>query len=248
VEVFLSADKRLEVDPFLLPDMHQAVSRTYQALLSGEKIAIYGDFDADGITATALLVQGLSELGGTVIPYIPHRLSEGYGLRVAALEKLRKQGVSLIITVDTGITALAEVKKAQGMGIDIVITDHHLPLGSLPSARAVVNPKRSDSAYGSTELAGVGVAFKLLQALIKGSGREQLVDRSLDLVALGTVADMVPLVGENRYWVKRGIELLNNTERLGLQEMMRYAGLEPGNLNAESINCSLLKTRGKLVH
>ena len=249
VEAFLSADKRLEVDPFLLPDMHQAVSRTYQALLSGEEIAIYGDFDADGITATALLVQGLSELGGRVIPYIPHRLSEGYGLQVAALEKLRKQGVSLIITVDTGITALVEAKKAQRMGIDIVITDHHLPLGSLPSARAVVNPKRSDSVYGSTELAGVGVAFKFLQALIKGSGREQLVDRSLDLVALGTVADMVPLVGENRYWVKCGLELLNNTERLGLQEMMRYAGLEPGNLDTESISWKLgprLNAAGRL--
>ena len=249
MEIFLSADKRLEVDPFLLPDMHQAVSRTYQALLSGEKIAIYGDFDADGITATALLVQGLSELGGTVIPYIPHRLSEGYGLQVAALEKLRKQGVSLIITVDTGITALVEAKKAQRMGIDLVITDHHLPPASLPSAKAVVNPKRTDSVYNSTELAGVGVAFKFLQALTKGSGQEELVDRSLDLVALGTVADMVPLVGENRYWVKCGLELLNNTERLGLQEMMRYANLEPGNIDTESISWTLgprLNAAGRL--
>ena len=248
-EVFLSADNRLEVDPFLLPDMHQAVSRTYQALLTGEKIAIYGDFDADGITATALLVQGLSGLGGRVIPYIPHRISEGYGLQVAALEKLRKQGVSLVITVDTGITALTEVEKAKKMGIDVVVTDHHVPLVSLPPAEAVVNPKRHNSLYRSTELAGVGVAFKFLQALLKGSGREELVARSLDLVALGTVTDMVPLVGENRYWVKRGLELLNDTQRLGLREMMSCAGLEPGNLDTESISWTLgprLNAAGRL--
>ena len=248
-EIFLSADKRLEVDPFLLPDVHQAVSRTYQALLSGETIAIYGDFDADGITATALLVQGLSALGGKVIPYIPRRISEGYGLHIAGLEKLRKQGVSLVITVDTGISALAPVKEARKMGIDVVVTDHHVPLDSLPTAKAVVNPKRCDSAYGSIELAGVGVAFKLLQALLKGSGQEALVDRSLDLVALGTVTDMVPLIGENRYWVKRGLELLNDTKRLGLQELIRYAGLEAGSLDAQSISWILgprLNAAGRL--
>jgi len=249
IETFLNADSRLEADPFLLPDMHQAVSRIYQALLTGEEIAIYGDFDADGITATALLVQGLSALGGKVIPYIPHRYHEGYGLQVAALEKLRKQGISLIITVDTGITAIAEIQKARKMEIDIIVTDHHLPLASLPPALAVVDHKRSDSVCQSTELAGVGVAFKLLQALLKGSGREELLNRLLDLVALGTVTDMVPLTGDNRYWVKRGLELINNTERLGLQEMMRGANLKPGNLDAESISWVLgprLNAAGRL--
>lgn len=249
VEIFLSADKRLEVDPFLLPDMHQAVSRTYRALFSGEKIAIYGDFDADGITATALLVEGLSALGGTVIPYIPHRLSEGYGLRTAAIEKLRKQGVTLVITVDTGISAFGEIKNAQGMGVDIVVTDHHLPPELLPPAEAVVNPKRRDSLYSSTELAGVGVAFKFLQALLKSSGREELTDRALDLVALGTVTDMVSLVGENRYWVKNGLKVINDAGRLGLREMVRCAGLEPGALDAESISWSLgprLNAAGRL--
>ena len=236
VELFLSADARLEFDPFLLTDMPQAVNRIYQALLSGEKIAIYGDFDADGITATALMVQGLSALGANVIPYIPHRLYEGYGLKVAALEKLRKQGVSLVITVDTGITAFTEVEKAQKMGMDMIITDHHLPLSYLPPAKVIINPKRSDSVYPFTELAGVGVAFKLLQACLKGSGREELINRSLDLVALGTVTDMSPLVSENRYWVKRGLELINNTHRLGLQEIMRCAGLKPGNLDTECIS------------
>jgi len=248
-ELFLSADRRLEADPFLIPDMHLAVSRTYQALLSGEEIAIYGDFDADGITATALLVQGLSALGGRAIPYIPHRHREGYGLQVAALEKLHKQGVSLIITTDTGITALTEVEKARKMGLDIIITDHHLPLASLPPAMAVVDPKRNDSACHSAELAGVGVAFKLLQALFKGSGREEILNRLLDLVALGTVTDMIPLVGDNRYWVKRGLELLNNTERPGLQEMMRCAGLKAGNLDTESISWILgprLNAAGRL--
>ncbi len=249
IETFLNADSRLESDPFLLPDIHQAVSRTYQALLTGEEIAIYGDFDADGITATALLVQGLSALGGKVIPYIPHRYHEGYGLQVAALEKLRKHGISLIITVDTGITAIAEIQKARKMGIDIIVTDHHLPLASLPPALAVVDPKRSDSNCQSTELAGVGVAFKFLQALLKGSGREELINSLLDLVALGTVTDMVPLTGDNRYWVKRGLELLNNTERLGLQEMMRSASLKPGNLDTESISWILgprLNAAGRL--
>jgi single-stranded-DNA-specific exonuclease len=249
VELFLNADKRLEADPFLLPDIHQAVSRTYQALLTGEEIAIYGDFDADGITATALLVQGLSALGGKILPYIPHRYREGYGLQVAALEKLHKQGVSLVITVDTGITAIAEIQKAGKMGLDIIVTDHHLPLASLPPALAVVDHKRSDSACQSTELAGVGVAFKLLQALLKGSGREELLNNLLDLVALGTVTDMIPLTGDNRYWVKHGLELLNNTERLGLQEMMRRANLKPGNLDSESISWILgprLNAAGRL--
>ncbi len=236
IDVFLNADCRLEAEPFLLPDIPQAVSRTYRALLAGEQIAIYGDFDADGITATALLVQGLSALGGKVIPYIPHRYREGYGVQVAALEKLRKQGVSLIITVDTGITAIEEIQKAKKIGIDIIVTDHHLPLLSLPPALAVVNHKRSDSACQSAELAGVGVAFKFLQALLKGSGRDETVSKLLDLVALGTVTDMVPLTGDNRYWVKCGLELLNNTERVGLQEMMRCANLMPGSLDTESIS------------
>jgi single-stranded-DNA-specific exonuclease len=232
-----------------MPDIHQAVSRTYQALLSGEQIAVYGDFDADGITATALLVQGLSALGGKVIPYIPHRYREGYGLQVTALEKLHKQGVSLVITVDTGITAIAEIQKAGKMGVDIIVTDHHLPLSSLPPALAVVNHKRSDSTCQATELAGVGVAFKFLQALLKGSGREELLNKLLDLVALGTITDMIPLTGDNRYWVKRGLELINNTERLGLQEMMRCANLKPGNLDTESVSWILgprLNAAGRL--
>ncbi|HIE17427.1 MAG TPA: single-stranded-DNA-specific exonuclease RecJ [Dehalococcoidia bacterium] len=248
-ELFLSADSRLQADPFLLPDMHLAVSRIYQALLSAEQIAIYGDFDADGITATALLVQGLSALGGKVIPYIPHRHHEGYGLQLTALERLRKQGVSLIITTDTGITAITEVKKARRLGLDVIITDHHIPLASLPPALAVVNPKRNDSAFPTSDLAGVGVAYKLIQALLQGSGREDLLHSLLDLVALGTVTDMIPLLGDNRYWVKYGLELLNDTQRLGLQELMRCAGLRAGNIDTNSISWILgprLNAAGRL--
>ena len=249
IEAFLAADGRLESDPFLLPDIEPAITRTYRALLTGEEIAIYGDFDADGITATALLVQGLSALGGKVIPYIPHRHHEGYGVQVAALEKLKKQGVSLIITVDTGITAVDEIQKAHKMGLDIIVTDHHLPLDTLPAALAVIDPKRSESNCKYTDLAGVGVAFKFMQALLQGSGREDLINGLTDLVALGTVTDMVPLTGDNRYWVKRGLELLNNTNRVGLQEMIRVAGLKPGNLDSESISWILgprLNAAGRL--
>ncbi len=251
VDAFIAADKRLQGNPFLLPDMHQAVARIYQALLSGEQIAIYGDFDADGITSTALLVQGLSTLGGKVIPYIPHRLTEGYGLKTAALENLYRQGISLVITVDCGITALSQVKKAQRMGLDIIITDHHTAPAIIPPAVAVVNPKRADSAYPFPELAGVGVALKLLEALFQGMGREKQLDELVDLVALGTVADVVPLLGENRYLVKQGLELINATPRLGIREMITQSRLNIGSIATESISWVLapwLNAAGRLAH
>jgi single-stranded-DNA-specific exonuclease len=251
LEPFLSADKRLSADPSLLPDMNLAVGRVYRGLLSGENIAVYGDFDADGITATALLVKGLASLGGKVIPYIPHRQTEGYGLRTAALENLRRQGISLVITVDCGITALTEVKRAKRLGLDIVITDHHTPLAEIPPAAAIVNPKRADSSYPFSELTGAGVAVKLLQALLESLGRQGQVDEMLDLVALGTVADMAPLSGENRYWVKQGLKLINTSPRLGIREIIAQAGLTPGGLDAESISWIIaprLNAAGRLAH
>jgi len=235
IEAFLSIDQRLKTDPFLLPDMHRAVQRVYQALLRGEKIAVYGDFDADGVTATAVLVLGLSALGGRVVPFIPHRYRDGYGLQLAPLERLSREGVSLVITADTGITAFEEVARCHKLGMDVIVTDHHVPPDYLPPAFAVVDPKRDDSRFTAIDLAGVGVAFKLLEALMRGSGRDKLLNDLLDLVALGTVADMVLLLGDNRYWVRRGLDLLNNTQRIGLQEMMRCAGLQPGNLTSENI-------------
>jgi single-stranded-DNA-specific exonuclease len=248
-EIFLQADKRLSIDPFTIPDMHPAVSRVYKALMSGEKIAVYGDFDADGITATALLVQGLSALGADVIPYIPHRLHEGYGLKIAALENLRKQGVTLVITVDTGITAFEEIEKSHKMGLEILVTDHHVPLQELPSAKIIVNPKRSDPATSFIDFAGVGVAFKLLQALLSGTSREDLLNSSLELVTLGTITDMSPLISENRFLVKSGLQLLNKTKRVGLVELMNCAGIDKSKLTTETISYQIgprLNSAGRL--
>ncbi|MBN1862458.1 MAG: single-stranded-DNA-specific exonuclease RecJ [Dehalococcoidales bacterium] len=248
---FIATDEQLCADPMRLPGMHQAIGRIYRALLSGENIAVYGDFDADGITATALVVQGLSSLDAKVTPYLPHRVNEGHGLRTGTLEKLREQGVSLVVTVDCGITGVAEVKKARRLGLDIVITDHHTPLEEIPQAAAVVDPKLAGSDYPFTELAGVGVAFKLIEALFQSLGKELPRERLLDLVALGTVADVMPLQSENRYLVKEGLKLLNASPRLGIREMITQAGLTPGKLDSEAISWVLaprLNTTGRLEH
>ncbi len=239
IDAFLAADERLRADPHILPGMHGAVARLYRALLSREKIAIYGDFDADGITATALLVQGLSMLDCEAIPYIPDRINEGYGLRTAALETLHKQGVSLVVTVDCGITAVSEVNKAGRMGLDIIVTDHHVPPDDIPSAAAVIDPKLPGSEYPTSELAGVGVALKLLEALFSGLGKADKLEEVIDLVALGTVADMVPLLGENRYLVKRGLRVLNNSPRLGIKEIINRTGLDASSISSTSISWTI---------
>jgi len=236
IDPFLSADHRLEGNPFLLPDVSQAVSRVYEAVLARERIAVYGDFDVDGVTAIVILVEGLSRLGAEVVPYIPDRINEGHGLKIAALEKLRAQGVSLVITVDCGVTDLKEIKQAQDMGMDMIITDHHMPLKNLPRAVAVVDPKRKDAVYPYPELAGAGVAFKFLQALFHKDSREKWLARLMDLVVLATITDLVSLVGENRYLVKQGLRELRNSSRVGIQEMVRLAGLRPGELDTEDIS------------
>ncbi len=251
LELFMAGDSRLAADPFLLPDMEKTISRLYRALLSGEKIAVYGDFDVDGVTSTALMVQGLTALGGIVIPYIPHRITEGHGLRIAALEELHDQGVNLIITVDCGITDVEEARHAAKLGMTLIITDHHTTPPVLPPAFSIVNPKLPGSKYPFTELAGVGVAYKVMQALMTSLGKEDQMDSQMDLVAIGTVADMVPLVSENRYLVKRGIKTLNNILRLGIKEIVTKAGLSIGNLDAESITWCLspwLNASGRLEH
>ncbi|MFC1970811.1 single-stranded-DNA-specific exonuclease RecJ [Chloroflexota bacterium] len=233
---FLASDKSLSDNPFLLPNMQPAVSRVYQALLSGEHIGVYGDFDADGITATVTLVQGLSALGGKAVPYIPHRQTEGHGLATAALNNLRQQGISLIITVDCGITDVLQVNKAKKMGIDIVITDHHNPMPEIPDAIAVVDPKLPGSTYPFSQLAGVGVAFKLLQALLQNIGKEEQINMVMDMVAIGTIADMSPLVRENRYLIKEGLKLMNAHPRLGIRELVNQTGINDGSLDAERIS------------
>ncbi len=251
-DLFLKAALPAGADPFCLPDMSPAVTRIYRALLSAEKIIVYGDFDVDGITSTAVLVEGIKALGGQAEPYIPHRLSEGYGLKSAAIETLRKQGAGLIITCDCGVTAVSEVKKARKLGLDIIITDHHIPLEELPPAVAVIDPKRSDSQYPFREFAGVGVALKLVQALFLGLAKDpKELDILLDLVTLGTVADIVPLVGENRYLVKQGLSVLNNTARIGIKELLLQAGLTAGNITSDRISWVIaprLNTPGRLEH
>lgn len=250
-EVFLAADSRLAADPLKMPDVNAAVARIYRALLSGEKMAVYGDFDADGITATAVMVSGLIGLGGEAIPYIPHRINEGYGLKTETLKKLKDSGIGLVISVDCGITALPEIKEANQMGLDVIITDHHTPLEELPEAIASINPRRADSAYPFKELAGVGVAFKLLVALYQGSGKEEQLDELLDLVAIGTIADIMPLTGENRYLVKRGLERINASPRPGISELINQSRVEAGKVESNDISWVLaprLNAAGRLEH
>ncbi len=251
-DVFFAADSRLVDDPGLLSDINKALPRLRQAVMSSEKIVVYGDFDSDGITATAIMVSGLSALGARVTPYIPHRLTEGHGLNTTALERLHKEGTDLVITVDCGVTAVAEVRRASRAGLDIIITDHHTPLDELPPAVAVIDPQRKDSKYPFKELAGAGVAYKLLQALYRSLGRdENELEKLLDLVALGTVADLMPLSGENRYFVKKGLEVLNERPRLGIRQIIEQSRLKEGCLTAESISWMLaprLNAVGRLEH
>jgi single-stranded-DNA-specific exonuclease len=253
-EAFFNADSSLGGDPWLLPDIDKAVQRIQKALLTGEKIAIYGDFDVDGISATALLVKGLERLGGNVVPYIPHRLHEGHGLNSYALAELKEHGVTLAITVDCGITGTAQMGEthiSRLPAMDMIITDHHLPLDELPPAIAVVDPKRKDSRYPFSDLAGVGVAYKLLQACYQGLGKENEALQFLDLVALGTVADMMPLLDENRYLVKAGLEQMRDCTRLGLRELALQAGIKYERMDAQDISFVLaprLNAAGRLEH
>jgi single-stranded-DNA-specific exonuclease len=243
VRLFLAGEYE-EGAPFLLKGMAEAVTRIRQAIRGEELIAVYGDFDTDGITATVLLTETLSSLGGRVIPYIPHRMDEGYGLHGGAIRKLAKQGVSLILTVDCGARALQQVKLAHSLNLDIIITDHHSPLEELPTAVALIDTKRADCPYPFKSLSGVGIAFKLAQALLIVNRRVPLrgahspVDEEhlLDLVALGTVADLSPLLGENRSLVKRGLAELNHPRRLGLAAMMEQAQVEPESVTAGTIS------------
>jgi single-stranded-DNA-specific exonuclease len=250
-ESFLNVGQDLRHDPFLLTDMEKAVARIRRALASGETMVVYGDFDADGICGTAILVEGLARLGGKMLSYFPHRVQEGYGLNTDSLDNLQTQGVSLVITVDCGITNNAEVAYAQAHGLDVIITDHHNVMSGLPPALATVNPKRPDCRYPFDQLAGVGVAFKLLQAVSQALGKEQGLDETLDLVAMGTVADKVPLLEENRYLVQKGLEVLRRTRRAGLRAMMDTARLDPNYLDTEAISWNMaprLNAPGRLDH
>ena len=247
---FLSTDERLLEDPFLLPNIDAAVNRIHRAIRGGETIGIFGDFDADGVTGTALLDEGLAKLGASVISYLPHRVREGHGLNSQAIHALHEQGVTLLITVDCGVTSVDEVNEAASLGMDTVITDHHTPMLRLPNACAIVNPKLDSSTYPFPHLAGVGLAFKLVTALYSRMGREW-DETLLQLAALGTVTDVTPLIGENRYIVAAGLRSLNTNPRPGLKELLRLAGLDVGELDTETISFTLgprLNAPGRLEH
>ena len=225
---FLAHGPDLLHDPFLLRDMEKAVERISRAIREQETLAVYGDYDVDGITATCLLTQVLQTLGGQVVSYIPDRTEEGYGLNNHAIDALARQGVTLIVTVDCGITAAQEVEYARALGVDVVITDHHQCKEVLPQAVAVVDPRRPDCSYPFPDLAGVGVALKLALALTAPAQRPQVLLDYGELAAIGTVADVMLLQGENRALVHLGLERLADCSRPGLQALLREAGCPRG--------------------
>jgi single-stranded-DNA-specific exonuclease len=213
-------------DPMLLADMSVAVDRIMGAIARKEKIAIHGDYDVDGVTSTVILRRALELLGGNVMHFIPERLKDGYGLQPAAIERLHAEGVVLVISVDCGIRGADAGRRARELGVDLIITDHHEPDSELPPALAIINPKRADCSYPDKYLAGVGVALKLVQALCRRAGREKLMPGFIKVAAIGTLADVVPLVGENRVIAKLGLELLTKgPHKVGLRALIDVCGL-----------------------
>lgn len=228
-------------DPFLLKDMDKAAARITRAVDNMEKIAVYGDYDADGVTSTAMLYSYLETRGADVIFYIPQREGEGYGMNIGAVEYLKEQGVSLIVTVDNGISSVQEVARANELGIDVVVTDHHRPQEILPDAVAVVDAYRPDDTSPYKHFSGVGVAFKLLMALEDGAGDvEDLLEAYSDLAAIGTIGDIVPLTGENRTLIRAGLERLSQSDRPGVQALLENAGVAGKALTSTNVAFTLV--------
>ena len=225
IKKFLKPTRNDFYDPFLMPDMEKAVNRILEAKENKEKVLIFGDYDVDGITSTAVLKQYLKQIEIEADYYIPNRLLEGYGLNNKAIEKIAQKDIQLLITVDCGITSIEETEFAKSKGIDVIITDHHEPGEELPRAIAVVDAKRKNNKYPFNQLAGVGVVFKLIQALsLKLNIEEKEYLKYLDLVCLGTISDIVPLVDENRVIAKLGLKLVNVTKNIGLKELLVSSG------------------------
>ena len=240
-------------DPALMTDMNKAVARILKAAKQGEKVAVYGDYDIDGIASTTLMLELLQLQGLQPLTYIPDRYDEGYGIHIKALEELQQQGVTLVVSVDCGITSLAEAAWAKEHGLDLVITDHHDVLPEIPAAVAVVNPKRLGDTYPFKDLAGVGVVFALARALQHKTGLPAVGQEKwwLDLVALGTVCDVMPLVGENRTLVSFGLVVLRKTRRVGLVALAQSAGLELADIKAYHLGFMFgprLNAAGRLEH
>ncbi len=228
-------------DPFLLKDMDKAAARITRAVDNMEKIAVYGDYDADGVTSTAMLYSYLETRGADVIFYIPQREGEGYGMNMGAVEYLKEQGVSLIVTVDNGISSVQEVARANELGIDVVVTDHHRPQEILPDAVAVVDAYRPDDTSLYKHFSGVGIAFKLLMALEDGAGDvEDLLEAYSDLAAIGTIGDIVPLTGENRTLIRAGLERLSQSDRPGVQALLENAGIAGKALTSTNVAFTLV--------
>jgi len=245
---YLSAARPEITDPFLLKGMREAVARIQQAVSTNQKIAIYGDYDVDGVTATVLLVECIHSIGGAAREYIPNRFEEGYGVNCDALSELRRMGVDLVITVDCGARSPGEAAHAREIGLDLIITDHHQPGEVLPEAVALINPKQAGDNYPDKELAGVGLAYKLAEALSSIYPGIRL-DEYLDLVALGTVADMAILSGENRHLVRRGLDRIRGRYRQGIASLAGAAGLDLSGTTAQNIGFILgprLNAAGRL--
>ncbi len=240
---FLTPSLQQLHDPFLLQDMDKAVTRIVSAIKNKEHISIYGDYDADGSTSTALLVRFFRMIGVAAGFFIPNRIVDGYGMNMHGIDVLNERGTKLIITVDNGINAVDEVAYASSLGMDVIVTDHHEPNKEIPKCVAVINPKRRDSKFPFKELAGVGVAFNLLMALrqklreacLFAEGAEPRLRDLLDIVAIGTVADVVPLIDENRIFVKFGLEEIKKSSNRGIAALKLISGLEPQHINATTI-------------
>lgn len=238
-------------DSSLLPDAALAVERLKRAIASGEEIAVYGDFDVDGVTASAILIEALGELGGRVVSYLPDRFQEGYGVHSGAIQDLASRGVTLIVTADCGTSNVHEVDLANKLGVDVIVVDHHTVPLELPAAVALVNPKRHGSTYPEPELASGGLVYRLMQLLYESLGRTLDPAKYLDLVALSTVCDMAPLRGENRWLVREGIRVLAKAERPGLRALFDAAGCDPAGATADTIGYTLgprLNAAGRLAH
>ena len=240
-KTYLHATPPTDTQPMKMSGMAAGSDRIANAIRKRESIAVYGDYDADGVSACALLTQALDDLDAEVQVYIPNRFEEGYGLNKKALRSLKDQGVKLVITVDCGVRDLEEVAYAREIGLELIITDHHHPGAELPDAVAVINPKQEGDDYPEKNLSGVGLAYKLAEAIYLEhyDKTPEDVEKFLDLVALGTVADLVPLTGENRALVRAGIDKLRHPQRQGLQALMGISGLQPKQINAEHIGFAL---------
>jgi len=249
---YLNAKPDFDTDPFQMTGMRKAVDRIQAAIQNNEPIAIYGDYDVDGVTSTALLVETLTAFNAIVRGYIPNRFEEGYGLNNEAMDKLKADGVQLVITVDCGIRSPNEAFHARDLGLDLIISDHHHPAeGDLPPALAVINPKQHGDAYPDKDLAGVGIAYKIAEALLSLPMKPSAfsLDSLLDLVALGTVADLAPLMGENRILVRRGLRQMKQTTRQGLFSLAAVSDIKLAKVNAGNIGFSLgprLNAAGRL--